>query len=127
MSEQWLIDLVAEYTTTKGPPAPDKIKRLDRLFASEEPAAMLLAVNDYMRDGGRFFPRVADLVPYVKTATSLFGRVIRPDLLSEADRSRIDEAIYSYEVSMGTIDPHSSAEALSAARLQMAEMTVGQW
>ena len=88
---------------------------------------MQLAVNDYLRAGGRFFPRVADLVPHVTKAMHLFGRVNRPDLLSEDDRTRIDEAIYGYEVSMGTIDPLASEEALTEARLQLAEMTVSQW
>jgi len=128
MGKQWLIDLIAEYTIATGPskpdrpPAPDKIQRLDRLFVHESPAVMQLAVNDYMRGGGRFFPRVGDLTLYVTAAAAIFGRLIRPDLLSENDRVRVDEALYSVEVSAGTIDQPASSAADVEARRQLAEL-----
>ena len=120
MSKQWLIDPIDEYTTENKRPAGDRIRRLDRLYANESPAAMQLATLDYMRSGARFFPRVGDLVPYVTKASQLFGRLIRPDLMSDSDRDRVDEAFYSVEVSDGMIDPLASSADEDESRRKLA-------
>jgi hypothetical protein len=67
----WLEELADEYPTTdrNGKPlrSDAAIRRLAAVFAEEDPAVMLEAAYAYI-SGGRFFPRVAELRPYVERA-----------------------------------------------------------
>lgn len=79
--DQWILELIDEYA---GEHLSDgKIARIERVFQDQDPAVMLSAVYAYMRSGGRFFPRVAELWPFVESA----GDRYRAAVDAGADRS----------------------------------------
>lgn len=59
----WLEDLIDEYPTNRSDSA---IERLARVFSEVSDETMQAAVDAYMLAGEKFFPKVGDLVPYVK-------------------------------------------------------------
>ncbi len=80
-------------------------------YAGESPVIMSEAVTEYMIDGNKFFPKIADLAPYVK-------KVNEPDFFTEllfkskqtGNTDRVDNFILQWELERGSIVMEESNE-----------------
>ena len=63
----WLTELVDEFDTKDGI-SDGRIERLSAVFADKPDGVMEAAVLEYMKSGGRYFPRVGELMPHVERA-----------------------------------------------------------
>ena len=112
----WLNDLMDEYPTNR---SDNAIIRLARVFADTPAAVMQTAVDTYMKDGNKFFPKVGDLSPYVKAVEEWQGRALVLSTeqsyergmvpvhrkLDGVDKDALDAQIALWEVARGTMPP----------------------
>lgn len=101
----WLEDLLDEYPTARSDAA---ISRLMRVFADVPAGVMRTAVDAYMRQGS-FFPKIADLRPFVDTAQQRAINEGWPDGNPHGGYS--DEFMYQWELERGTMRPLAEIEA----------------
>lgn len=113
----WLNDLMDEYPTNR---SDDAISRLGRVFADVPAGIMQSAVDAYMRDGNKFFPKVGDLSPYVTKLQEWQPQEWAAEQWHEWNMLQLrrqikhsDEQMAAWEVARGTM----TADALPVAEM----------
>lgn len=93
----WLEDLLDEYPTNRTDSA---IARLLRVYSGESDEVMRMAADAYMQ-AGKFFPKIADLQPFVKAAQERErGDWNRPPAITYPD-----DFMFDWEVARGSMQP----------------------
>jgi len=110
----WLSDLIDEYKTRTGP-SENRIRRIRNTFSSYSDETMTEAVKNYMLAGNSFFPRVGELLSYVRdadhktTAVHINWRQWAKDITPEY-REQLDERLLHWEQARGTMPDNETLD-----------------